>query len=56
MYAAKNMEVIQGYALTESCGGGTMLLGDDALRKVCSAGRATMFADVRVRSDDGVIS
>lgn len=56
MYAAKNMEVVQGYALTESCGGGTMLLGDDALRKVGSAGRATMFADVRVRSDDGVIT
>ncbi len=56
MYAAKNMEVVQGYALTESCGGGTMLLGDDALRKVGSAGRACMFADVRIRSDDGVIS
>ena len=56
MYAAKNMEVVQGYALTESCGGGTLLLGDDALRKVGSAGRATMFTDVRVRSDDGVIS
>jgi O-succinylbenzoate-CoA ligase len=56
MYAAKKMEVVQGYALTESCGGGTVLLGEDALRKVGSAGRATMFTDVRVRSDDGVIS
>lgn len=56
MYAAKNMQVIQGYALTESCGGGTVLLGDDALRKVGSAGRAPMFADVRVRGGDGVIS
>jgi acyl-CoA synthetase (AMP-forming)/AMP-acid ligase II len=56
MYAAKNMQVMQGYALTESCGSGTALLGEDALRKVGSAGRATMFADVRVRSDDGVIS
>jgi O-succinylbenzoate-CoA ligase len=56
MYAAKNMEVVQGYALTESCGGGTLLLGEDALRKVGSAGRPTMFTDVRVRSDDGVIS
>ena len=56
MYAAKNMEVVQGYALTESCGGGTVLLGEDALRKVGSAGRASMFTDVRVRSDDGVIS
>jgi acyl-CoA synthetase (AMP-forming)/AMP-acid ligase II len=56
MYAAKNMQVMQGYALTESCGSGTVLLGEDALRKVGSAGRASMFADVRVRTDDGVIS
>ena len=56
MYAAKNMEVVQGYALTESCGGGTLLLSEDALRKAGSAGRATMFTDVRLRSDDGVIS
>ncbi|WP_348726994.1 long-chain fatty acid--CoA ligase [uncultured Mycolicibacterium sp.] len=56
LYAAKNIEVVQGYALTESCGGGTLLLSDDALRKAGSAGRATMFTDVRVRRDDGVIS
>jgi O-succinylbenzoate-CoA ligase len=56
LYAAKNMEVVQGYALTESCGGGTLLLGEDALRKAGSAGRSTMFTDVRVRSDDGVLS
>jgi O-succinylbenzoate-CoA ligase len=56
MYAAKNIEVVQGYALTESCGGGTLLLSEDALRKAGSAGRATMFTDVRVRGDDGVIS
>jgi acyl-CoA synthetase (AMP-forming)/AMP-acid ligase II len=49
MYAAKNIEVVQGYALTESCGGGTLLLSEDALRKAGSAGRATMFTDVRVR-------
>ncbi len=55
LYAAKSMQVVQGYALTESCGSGTLLLGDDALRKVGSAGRATMFADVGVRGDDGVI-
>jgi acyl-CoA synthetase (AMP-forming)/AMP-acid ligase II len=56
LYAAKNMQVMQGYALTESCGSGTVLLGEDALRKIGSAGRACMFADVRVRSDNGVIS
>jgi acyl-CoA synthetase (AMP-forming)/AMP-acid ligase II len=56
MYAAKDMEVVQGYALTETCGGGTLLLSDDALRKAGSAGRSTMFTDVRVRSADGVIT
>jgi acyl-CoA synthetase (AMP-forming)/AMP-acid ligase II len=56
LYAAKDMEVVQGYALTESCGGGTLLLGDDALRKAGSAGRAAMFTDIAVRSDDGVIT
>ena len=56
LYAAKNMQVVQGYALTESCGGGTLLLSEDALRKAGSAGRATMFTDIRVRSDDGLIS
>jgi acyl-CoA synthetase (AMP-forming)/AMP-acid ligase II len=56
MYASKNIQVVQGYALTESCGSGTVLLGDDAERKVGSAGRPTMFAEVAVRGDDGVIS
>src|SRR5262249_43601213 len=56
MYAAKNMQVMQGYALTESCGSGTVLLVEYALRKSGSAGGACMFADVRVRTDDGVIS
>lgn len=56
LYGTKNMQVVQGYALTESCGCGTVLLGEDALRKIGSAGRAGMFAEVRVRSDDGVIS
>ena len=55
IYAAKNMQVVQGYALTESCGGGTLLLNEDALRKVGSAGRACMFSDIAVRDDQGVI-
>ena len=55
IYAAKNMQVVQGYALTESCGGGTLLLNEDALRKVGSAGRACMFADLGVRDEQGVI-
>ncbi len=53
IYAAKHMEVVQGYALTESCGGGSLLLNDDALRKIGSAGRAAMFIDIRLRDADG---
>jgi len=56
IYAAKNMEVVQGYALTESCGGGSLLLNEDALRKVGSAGRACMLSDIAVRTAEGVIS
>jgi len=56
IYAAKNMQVVQGYALTESCGGGTLLLNEDALRKVGSAGRACMFTDLAVRDARGGIS
>jgi acyl-CoA synthetase (AMP-forming)/AMP-acid ligase II len=55
IYAAKNMQVVQGYALTESCGAGTLLLNQDALRKVGSAGRATMFGDLAVRDAEGGI-
>ncbi len=55
IYAEKNMQVVQGYALTESCGGGTLLLNQDALRKVGSAGRACMFTDLGVRDAQGVI-
>ncbi len=55
IYAEKNMQVVQGYALTESCGGGTLLLNQDALRKVGSAGRACMFTDLGVRDEQGVI-
>ena len=55
IYAAKGMQVVQGYALTESCGGGSFLLGEDALRKIGSAGRATMFSEIRLRQNDGTL-
>jgi O-succinylbenzoate-CoA ligase len=55
IYAEKNIQVVQGYALTESCGGGTLLLNVDALRKIGSAGRACMFLDIAVRTAEGEI-
>jgi acyl-CoA synthetase (AMP-forming)/AMP-acid ligase II len=53
MYNEKNIEVIQGYALTESGGGGCMLMNEDALRKIGSAGKATMFTELCIRDAQG---
>ncbi len=54
IYNEKGMEVIQGYALTESGGGGCMLMNEDALRKIGSAGKATMFTELCIRDEQGV--
>ncbi len=53
IYNDKGMEVIQGYALTESGGGGCMLMNEDAMRKIGSAGKATMFTEICIRDSDG---
>lgn len=53
IYNDKNMEVIQGYALTESGGGGCMLMNEDALRKIGSAGKPTMFTQLCIRDGQG---
>ena len=53
IYNDKGMEVIQGYALTESGGGGCMLMNEDALRKIGSAGKATMFTEICIRDGQG---
>jgi len=53
IYNEKNIEVIQGYALTESGGGGCMLMNEDALRKIGSAGKPTMFTELCIRDAQG---
>ncbi len=53
IYNDKGMEVIQGYALTESGGGGCMLMNEDALRKIGSAGKPTMFTEMCIRDAQG---
>ena len=53
LYNEKNIEVIQGYALTESGGGGCMLMNEDALRKIGSAGKPTMFTELCIRDEQG---
>lgn len=56
LYNQKGMQVVQGYALTETGGGGSFLLNEYALSKAGSAGAASMFAEMRVRDDDGNIA
>jgi acyl-CoA synthetase (AMP-forming)/AMP-acid ligase II len=56
LYNDKGMEVIQGYALTESGGGGCMLMNEDAMRKIGSAGKATMFTEVCIRDEQGTLA
>ena len=56
LYNEKGMEVIQGYALTESGGGGCMLMNEDAMRKIGSAGKATMFTEVCIRDEQGALA
>ncbi len=53
LYNDKGIDVIQGYALTESGGGGCMLMNDDAFRKIGSAGKSTMFTDICIRDKQG---
>ena len=56
IYHEKNMQVVQGYALTETGGGGSFLLNEYALKKIGSAGAPTMFTEVCVRDNNGNIS
>jgi acyl-CoA synthetase (AMP-forming)/AMP-acid ligase II len=56
LYHQKNLQVVQGYALTETGGGGSFLLNEYALNKAGSAGAPAMFAEMAVRDDEGKIS
>ena len=47
----RGLMIIQGYGLTESSPGATMLRAADGVRKVGSAGTSCFFADVRVVVD-----
>jgi len=56
IYNDKDMQVVQGYALTETGGGGSFLLNEYALSKIGSAGAPVMFCEIRVRDSDGNMS
>ena len=52
-YADMGVEVHQVYGLTESCGPGCLILGEDAMSRAGSTGRAYFHTDVRVVDVDG---
>jgi fatty-acyl-CoA synthase len=52
-WADRGVPLIQGYGMTETSPGATLLRGEDALRKLGSAGAGVFFTDVRVVSTDG---
>ena len=52
-YAEMGVEVHQVYGLTESCGPGCLILGEDAMSRAGSTGRAYFHTDVRVVGADG---
>ncbi|MCK9285654.1 MAG: long-chain fatty acid--CoA ligase [Rhodocyclaceae bacterium] len=52
-YKTLGVELQQLYGLTEACGPGCQLTGDDVARKVGSAGRSFLHNDIRVVDDAG---
>ncbi|MEO7853135.1 MAG: AMP-binding protein, partial [Rubrivivax sp.] len=52
-YALIGVEIHQVYGLTETCGPGCLILGEDALTRAGSTGRAYFHTDVRVVDVDG---
>jgi acyl-CoA synthetase (AMP-forming)/AMP-acid ligase II len=52
-YANMGVEVLQVYGLTESCGPGCLLMGEDGLTRAGSTGRGYFYTDVRVVGADG---
>jgi fatty-acyl-CoA synthase len=52
-WADRGLPLIQGYGMTETAPGATLLRGEHALRRLGSAGAGVFFSDVRVVGVDG---
>jgi acyl-CoA synthetase (AMP-forming)/AMP-acid ligase II len=52
-YIAMDIEIHQVYGLTESCGPGCLITGDDAVQRVGSAGKAFFHMDARIVDPQG---
>jgi acyl-CoA synthetase (AMP-forming)/AMP-acid ligase II len=53
IYARRGIQIMQGYALTETAGGGCYLSHEFATSKAGSTGKAMLYTDVRVVDDEG---
>ncbi|HYC00837.1 MAG TPA: long-chain fatty acid--CoA ligase [Candidatus Limnocylindrales bacterium] len=52
-YIAQGMDIHQVYGLTETCGPSCLIIGEDAVAKAGSTGKAFFHTDVRVVDPDG---
>ena len=52
-WAGRGVELVQGYGMTETSPGSTMLDPADAMRKIGSAGKPLLHTAVRIVRDDG---
>ncbi|MCB1412526.1 MAG: long-chain-fatty-acid--CoA ligase [Xanthobacteraceae bacterium] len=52
-YVAMGIEILQVYGLTESCGPGCLIVGDDAVKRAGSTGRAFFHTEMKVIDGHG---
>jgi O-succinylbenzoate-CoA ligase len=52
-YQEMGIEIHQVYGLTETCGPGCLIIGEDAVERAGSCGKAFFHTEVRVVNDDG---
>ncbi len=52
-YQAMGIEIHQVYGLTETCGPGCLIIGDDAVERAGSCGKAFFHTEVRVVDENG---
>ena len=52
-YQGMGIEIHQVYGLTETCGPGCLIIGDDAVERAGSCGKGFFHTEVRVVDDDG---
>ncbi len=55
-WAARGVEIVQGFGMTETSPGTTMLDAADAMRKLGSAGKPLLHTEVQIVKEDGEIA